>query len=172
MAESLVVYGRVGRPHGLQGELRFFPYNPESPVLHKIKAGRLVLGQQTLDVQIVRVRGSEESFILRTREITTKEAAAAWTNAELFIDPAIFPPIDEEDTWYVWQLEGLEARDAQGEVVGKVVTLHNYGAGDVLIINTPRGVIDVPFQDPWVGEINIEGKFVIVDPNWLGEDEP
>lgn len=171
MADSFVIYAKVGRPHGLVGELRFFPYNPESPVLKKIKTGRLVLGDRSLDVTVLRVRGSEEAYILRTRELTTKEEAAAWTNAAFYVDPAIFPPIDEDDTWYVWQLEGLEARNLQGEAIGKVVTLHNYGAGDVLIVNTPRGTLDIPFQDPWVGEINIEQRFVVVDPNWLGEDD-
>ena len=171
MAESRVVYARVGRPHGLQGELRFFPYNPESPVLRRLKSGQLKLGERTLDVVIERIRGSEEGFILRVKEIRTKEDAAAWTNAELFVDASIFPPIEEEDTWYVWQLEGLEARNADGEKIGTVVTLHNYGAADVLIVNTPRGVLDIPFQDPWVGEINIADKFVVVDPNWLGEDD-
>lgn len=171
MAENaFVVYARIGRPHGLQGELRFFPYNPDSPVLRRLKSGQLVLGDRRLDVSIARVRGSEEAFILRVKELTTKEAAAEWTNAELFVPTSIFPAIDEEDTWYVWQLEGLEARNAQGEAIGKVVTLHNYGAGDVLVVNTPRGTLDVPFQDPWVGEINVADGFVVVDPNWLGED--
>lgn len=168
--EGWVEYGKVGRPHGLRGELRFFPYNPESEVLRRLRHGRLVLNAtQQRDVNIASVRGSEDPFIIRFVEIQQREDAAAWTHARLFVDPKIFPEIDEDDTFYHWQLKGLEARSADGTRVGTIRSVQNFGAGDLLEIATPRGDVDVPFMEPWVGEIDLEQGFVIVDPSWLDD---
>ena len=165
--QGLIEYGKVGRPHGLKGELRFFPHNPESPVMSKLRQGRLVLQSTHLDVKIAQIRGSGENFVMRVVELRSRHAAAEWTNARLWVDESVFPKIEEEDTFYFWQLEGLEARTVDGDVVGVVLVVQNYGAGDLLIVRTPRGDLDIPFMDPWVGEVNLEEKFIVIDPSWL-----
>lgn len=162
-----VEYGKVGRPHGLRGELRFFPHNPESPILKKIRKGLLVLGDKNLPVNIAAVRGSDDAFVIRFVEITSREDAALWTHGLLMVESSVFPEIDEEDTYYYWQLEGLEARTDDGERVGTVRFVQNYGAGDLLIIRGARGDMDIPFMEPWVGDIDLDAGVIVVNPHWL-----
>lgn len=139
-------------------------------MLRKLRRGTLVLGAEQLAVNIAQVRGADDAFILRVVELTSREAAANWTNAVLWVDESVFPAIEEDDTFYYWQLEGLDARTHDGETIGKVRFIQNFGAGDLLVIRTARGDLDIPFMEPWVGEVNLEQGFVIVDPAWLESD--
>lgn len=168
--QKRIAFAKIGRPHGLRGELRFFPHNPESPNLSRIRTAELALGDARLPVRVLQVRGSTEAFILRCAEITSREQAAEWTNAILYVDESLFPVIEEEDTYYYWQLEGLRAIGFDGAEVGTIRTVINHGAGDLIVVDTPRGSLDIPFADPWVGEVNIREGFVQVEPNWLGDD--
>lgn len=151
--------------------MRFFPYNEDSPLLDQLKAGQLRLDDRTLPVHIehIKRRGQRKGahFALRVREIDDRDVAATWTHAILWVDADVFPKIDDERAFYHWQLAGLNAIDADGETVGRVHAVQNYGGGDILIVRTRRGDVDVPFMDPWVGAIDLENKTITVDVNWL-----
>jgi len=169
MAErERIAFGKVGRPHGLRGDLRFFPYNEDSPALRALERGTLILADRTLDVHIVAIQERGGSvYNLRVKEIKDRDTADRWTHAELWVDVDAFEPIEEDDTYYHWQLAGLKAIDDQGQEIGVVRVVQNFGAGDMLVIRTPRGHVDVPFMDPWVGEIDLEGGTIVVDIHWL-----
>lgn len=169
--QKLVAFAKIGRPHGLRGELRLFPYNAESPNLSRIRTAILVLDEARLQVRVTQLRGSTDAFIIRCSEISSREQAAAWTNAILHVDESLFPPIEEEDTYYYWQLEGLRAVGFDGVEIGTIRTVLSHGAGELIVVDTTRGSLDIPFADPWVGEVNITEGFVQVDPNWLGDED-
>lgn len=168
MAKSRrIPFGKLGRPHGLRGELRFFPYNEDSPVLKTLKQGVLIFDERSHDVQVESIRRKGANFVLKVDAIADRTAASTWTGAELWVDVEIFDEITDEDTYYHWQLVGLDAVDHAGEKVGVVRVVQNYGAGDLLVIRTPRGHVDVPFMDPYVGEIDLEAGRIVVDIHWL-----
>lgn len=162
-----IAFGKIGRPQGVRGDLRFFPHNDQSPALKKLTHGILILGDRQLRVNIEKVQRKGAHFALRVREINDRDVAATWTHAQLWIDTDIFPEIRADDTFYHWQLTGLKALDADGDTVGVVHVVENYGAGDMLIVRTRRGYVEVPFMDPWVGAVDLEDGTVIVDIHWL-----
>lgn len=162
-----IAFGKVGRPHGLRGELRFFPYNEASPALPNLQRGTLILGERTLDVQRLTIQARGATFSLRVPEIKDRNTAAEWTHAELWVEVSAFEDIDDENTYYHWQLAGLKALDHAGEEIGVVRVVQNFGAGDMLVIRTTRGHVDVPFMEPWVGEIDLAQGTIVVDVHWL-----
>lgn len=166
-----IAFGKIGRPQGVRGELRFFPYNEDSSVLNQLKEGLLKLDDRTLPVHIehIKRRGQRKGahFALSLREINDRDVAGTWTHAELWVRADVFPEIAEESAFYHWQLAGLTALNADGEKVGVVRIVQNFGAGDILVVRTARGDVDVPFMDPWVGTIDLENRTIIVDLHWL-----
>lgn len=162
-----IAFGKIGRPHGLRGEVRFFPYNDASPVLSNLRHGVLIAEDQRQEVTIVSIRKQGAAFHLKVQEIQDRDVAACWTNGELWVDVDAFPAIEEDDTYYHWQLAGLTAIDHEGNEVGVVRVVQNFGAGDMLVIRTRRGHVDVPFMDPWVGDIDVEKRTIVVDTAWL-----
>ena len=69
--------------------------------------------------------------------VADRNAAEALKGTELFVDRAALPQPDE-DEFYHADLIGLEARDSEGRVLGKVSAIHNYGASDVIEIAARR----------------------------------
>ena len=73
-----------------------------------------------------------------SKPLGDRDAAAALTNLRLYVERASLPPTDA-DEFYLADLEGLEARDASGTVLGRVAAVHDYGAGVSIEIAGPDG---------------------------------
>lgn len=160
-------FAKLGRAHGLRGELRLNLYNPESEHLGEVDLVRLELAGQSMSTRVESVRGDRAKLLVRLAAIRSRDDAERWTNAELSVPEALFAPIEDDDAFYAWQLEGLEARDDAGRAVGVVRAVVNHGAGDILVVQSPRGLRELPFADPFVGEINLDEGWVCVELDWL-----
>lgn len=92
--------------------------------------------------------------------LTTRESAQALVNTRLYVPRDKLPPAGEEE-FYLADLMGLEAVDPDGLVLGRVDTVHDYGAGTSLEI----GRIIVPFTKACVPVIDLQaGRITVVLP--------
>jgi 16S rRNA processing protein RimM len=85
-------------------------------------------------------------------------------NVELYVSRERLPPIEEDATWYVSDLIGLQAHAPYGTKIGTVTAMHNFGAGDVLEIAPATGgqTFMLPFTAETVPDVNIEQKRIVV----------
>lgn len=163
-APGRVVFGRIGRAQGLGGEVRLFPGNPDSDLLRRFAnvAVTVQLEDRTLETRVVQCRpGKDRAWNLKLAGIPDRTAAESWTHADLLVDPSLFGSADEGE-FFAWQLEGLKMMTAAGETVGTVQGLDNFGAGDLLRVRYRGRDEFVPFAAPWVGDIDLEARTVIV----------
>ena len=94
--------------------------------------------------------------------VSDRNAAEALKGTELFVDRAALPQT-EEDEFYHADLIGLEARDSEGRILGKISTLHNFGASDVIEIQRPDGDhVLLAFSKQTVPVLNIAAGYVVV----------
>jgi 16S rRNA processing protein RimM len=94
--------------------------------------------------------------------ISDRNAAEALKGTELFVDRAALPQTGE-DEFYHADLIGLEARDSEGRVLGKVGAIHNYGASDVIELQRPDGDhVLLAFSKETVPVLNIAAGYIIV----------
>ncbi|HEY2008810.1 MAG TPA: ribosome maturation factor RimM [Rhizomicrobium sp.] len=94
--------------------------------------------------------------------VTDRNAAEALKGTQLFVDRAALPQT-EEDEFYHADLIGLEARDSEGRVLGKVSAIHNYGASDVIELARPDGdTVLLAFSRETVPVLNIAAGYVMV----------
>ena len=84
------------------------------------------------------VRPGNNGAIARFAEVTDRNAAEALRGTELTITREELPPLGEGE-YYHADLLGLNAVSESGEPVGTIVTVENFGAGDVLEIEKPDG---------------------------------
>jgi 16S rRNA processing protein RimM len=70
-------------------------------------------------------------------------------------------------------LVGLAAVTPEGETVGTVLTLHNFGAGDVIEIQPASGgaTLMLPFTEAIVPEVDVKGGRVVVVVPESSDDE-
>ncbi len=104
----------------------------------------------------------------------SREAVEALKGQKLFVPRAALPEPEDEDEFYTRDLIGLEARLVDGEVLGSVIAVPDFGAGDLLDIKLAGGrkTVLVPFTRDCVPEVKIgEGFVTVLPPQGLLDDE-
>lgn len=84
------------------------------------------------------LRDTPAGPIARFAELTTREAAEAARGTQLAV-PRTALPAPEPGEYYVADLIGLAAR-VDGSIVGRVVAVENYGAGDLIEVEREDGM--------------------------------
>jgi 16S rRNA processing protein RimM len=156
------VVGRIGRPHGLRGEVTV-------DVRTDFPDQRFALGAQlrsdtdrTLTVETVRPhRGA---LLVRFTGVADRAAAAELRGQTLRIDAAQLPDLDDPDEFYDHQLEGLAAVGPSGAALGTVREVIHAPASDLLVLDTGHGEVLVPFVRDIVPEVNLAAGRVVLDP--------
>lgn len=158
-----VALGKIGRPHGVNGELRLHVYNTASPLWKtglQLRAWRP--GAPAQLVRVAGVRPANEYWILRLEGIGDRTGAEALTNAELEIDENALPPPDEDEV-YLHELMGaaiIEAED--GAVVGKITAFVETSTTLMQIKLLDGGEALIPLDAPAVEQLGRErGKVVV-----------
>jgi 16S rRNA processing protein RimM len=164
MPAERILLGVIGRPHGVRGLVRVTSYAdpPEALTAYgplSDEAGRrFALRWQGEGIAaLAEVVGGTE------RKVADRDAAARLTNTRLFVARDALPP-PEEDEYYLADLVGLAAVDANGATIGRVAAVHDYGAGASLEIERDSAPLVVPFTRDAVPEVDVAGGVVVVAP--------
>jgi 16S rRNA processing protein RimM len=163
-----VRWGRLGRPHGLRGEIKLHPLNPQTGYIERLGELRLELGERTLLTQVTDTREAGGDSIVVLDGIGDRTAAEAWVNAEVLVPESLFEKA-EDGEFYGYELEGMTAVDSDGRKVGRIFGLADFGAGDLLDVEYRGQRIFVPFADPYVGAIDRAARTIVVSADDLAE---
>ena len=100
--------------------------------------------------------------VIAFAEVRDRSAAEALKGTELFVSREALPDT-EEDEFYHADLIGLEARDSEGRVLGKVLGVHNFGASDVIELTRDDGdSVHLAFTRETVPVIRIAEGYIVV----------
>lgn len=163
MSERLIQVARVAGAFGVRGEIRITTFTEDPMALAVYRSLLNETGQPALTLSGARpVKGG---VIARAREVATREEAEALRGLRLFITRDSLPP-PEEDEFYLADLIGLAVETAEGDSLGEVKSIHDFGAGDLLEIQPQAGPSWwLPFTRDNVPEVRIEeGKLIAVRP--------
>jgi 16S rRNA processing protein RimM len=168
MPDKLVLVGRLAGAFGVKGEVRLAAYTETPAALLAYRDLKREDGSPGLTVLSGRVAQSD--LIGRVREIATKEEADALKGLRLYVARRALPE-PEEDEFYLTDLIGLAAVTADGEALGKVKSVQDFGAGDILEIEPAIGATwYLPFTREAVPEVDIGGgRIVAVRPAEVSE---
>ena len=157
--------GAIAGAFGVRGEVRLTTFTAEPLAVAAYRDLRRKDGRPGLTVLSAReVKGGA---IARTRELDSKEAADALRGLELYVPRAALPPVEDEDEFYLADLIGLAALTPEGERLGRVRAVENYGADDLLEIDPGDGAPTwlLPFTREAVPEVDLAGgRLVAVRP--------
>ena len=161
---KLILVGRVSGAFGVRGEVRIGTYTEDPMALARYK--RLLREDGSPALTLTTARPAKGGVVGRCPEITTKEAADAARGLKLYVPRDVLPPPDE-DEFYLADLIGMSAETAEGETLGKVKAVQNFGAGDILEIDPGggRATVYLPFTLAVVPEVRVtEGRLIVVPP--------
>jgi len=166
-----ICVARIGAAHGVRGEVRLWPFTEDPMAV--IDYGTLSTKDGARQFEVVRARIAKDHLVAVLKGITTREDAERINGLELYIDRDKLPET-EEGEYYHADLIGLRAVDPAGGAIGRVVAIHNFGAGDIIEIAPPQGpTLLLPFTDAVVPTVDLaEGQVVIVMPQEIEGDSP
>jgi 16S rRNA processing protein RimM len=165
MSSPRILIGVIGAPHGVRGEVRFKPFTEEPLALKSYGPLESEDGRKTFKVITARVQG--DMVVAKFDGIADRDQAAILTNIRLFVPRERLPPADDGEFYHA-DLVGLRAEDENGAVVGTVLSVDNFGAGDLLeIARDGLESVHVPFTDDFVPVVDIKGGRVVISPRGL-----
>ena len=171
MTPRLIMVAQVGGAFGVRGEVKITAYTADAKTLLKYKT--LTREDGSPGLTLLSGRPSKAGLVVKTKEISTPEQADAMRGLKLFVPRDLLPPPDE-DEFYLTDLIGLSARDAAGDAIGRVISVQNFGADDLLEIKPSDGAPSwwLPFTREAVPEVNIaEGWVTVVRPAEIDGDK-
>lgn len=169
--DARICVAKIGAAHGVRGEVKLWPFT-EDPlaVLHY---GPLTTEDGARHFEVVRARVAKDHLVATLKGVASRDDAARVNGIELYIARDALPDTADGE-YYHADLIGLRAIDPQGGEIGKVLAIHNFGAGDIIEIVPPRGpTLLLPFTDAVVPSVDLaQGHVVIELPQEIEGDTP
>jgi 16S rRNA processing protein RimM len=174
MSDEYVVVGRIGRAHGLKGEVSVEPRTDEPERRFVVGA---VLGTQgrahwsSLTVEAARTH--QGRLLVRFEEIADRTTAESARGTELTVVVTPEESPEDPEEFYDHQLVGLRVETLAGAVVGELLRVEHNAAQDLLVIGTGHGEVLFPFVEVLVPQVDVAGgRLVLDDRPGLLEEQP
>ena len=153
--------------HGIKGEVRVKTFTADPDALG---AYGLLTTDDGRRLQVGALRaGKPGEAVVQFEGVADRKAAEALKGRQLFV-PRDALPAPEEGEFYHADLIGLAVEDSSGTALGRVRALHNFGAGDVMEIETPDGATEfIAFNASVVKKVELPTRIVIEPPSY-GEE--
>lgn len=161
MPDSKILLGVIGRAHGVRGLVKVTSHTAEPADLTAYGPLSDARGR----LYSLRWKGDSIAEVSRIVEgkpvpITDRNEAEKLTNTSLYIDRSALPAADD-DEYYLADLIGLTAIDTNGNTLGTIAAVHDYGAGTSLEIGDN---LLIPFTAACVPHVDIAARTVTISP--------
>jgi 16S rRNA processing protein RimM len=169
---SQICVARIGAAHGVRGAVKLWTFT-EDPLAVK-HYGPLSTKDGARQFEVTHVREAKDHLVATLKGVASREDAERLNGIELYIARDKLPET-EEDEYYHADLIGLAAVNAANEAIGRVIAIHNFGAGDIIEIAPASGpTLLLPFTNAVVPTVDLENRRVVIElPQVIkGDDAP
>lgn len=161
-SDQRICVAKIGAAHGVRGEVRLWPFTEDPLAVTRYGALETKDGARTLEVTSARV--AKDHLVARIKGVETRDDAEALNNVELYISRDRLPATGQ-DEFYHADLIGLAAVTTGGETLGRVIAVHNFGAGDIIEVAPPHGTtLLFPFTNAVVPQVDVAGGTLTINP--------
>ncbi|MEM7216029.1 MAG: ribosome maturation factor RimM [Pseudomonadota bacterium] len=156
-----VLLAQIGAAQGIKGDVRVKPFG-EPHMLDQYGKLETADGRK---LKITRMRPQKNMLIVKFEGVNSRDEAEALKGTELFVDRSKMPEPDEEE-FYISDLIGMAVFGEEGNEIGSVKDIPNFGAGDMLEIVPAGGGVSfyLPFTREVVPEIDFNNRQLKVMP--------
>jgi 16S rRNA processing protein RimM len=159
---DLVLVGAITGAHGIRGEVKLRSFTADPAAIASYSPLETAKGAK---IEIVKIRAQKDGFLAMLKGVTDRNAAEALRGTELFVARTRLPE-PEDDEVYVHDLIGLAVHLADGSLLGEIVGVADYGAGDLIDVKVEgrKDTVLIPFADQYVLE-TAEDRIVVDLPD-------
>ncbi len=159
-----ICIGAIAGAFGVRGELRLksFTATPEDIATYGAVETEDATQKFTITLTGQITKGA---LIARLSGIATKEQGDALKGVRLFVDRTCLPELPD-DEYYHTDLIGLEVYDTGGALLGRVKSVLNHGASDLLELQGSglKSTVLLPFTHAVVPTVDLASGRIVADP--------
>lgn len=163
MSDDLICVGAIGGAYGVRGEVRVKSFCAVPEDIEAYSPLTSEDGQTPFTLALI--RPMKNGFVARIAEVATKEEADALKGTQLFARRDQLPTLPDDEYYYT-DLVGLEVFDTGGTSLGRVKSVQNHGASDLLEVYSPGATATVllPFTRAAVPTVDLASGRIVADP--------
>ena len=161
MEKKFIPIAEIVGVHGVKGwvKLKIFSDDPEKLASYDLFEET----RQKISIKALHAHGT--IWLAQIDGIEDRTAAEKKRGQRLYISRQSLPSLGSQNEFYHADLIGLSARNSDGESLGKVIGVANFGAGDLLDIKPAKGnSFYIPFTKESVPEVRLDQGEIIIDP--------
>src|ERR1700753_4395711 len=166
-----VCVARIGAAHGVRGAVKLWSFTEDPFAVTRY--GPLSTKDGARSFEVAHAREAKGFLVAMLKGVTTRNEAERLNGLELYVAREQLPAT-EDDEYYHADLIGLTAETTAGEPLGKVIAIHNFGAGDIIEIEPPAGTsIMLPFSNAVVPTVDLARRCAVIElPQEVEGDSP
>lgn len=169
--ERRICVATLGGAHGVKGDVRLRPFTDDPHTLERYDA--LFLGESATTVSVQLLRPLKNGWAARLNGVRSREDAERLKGTSLFVTRKALDSVhdadDDPDSFFLADLIGLAVRSPEGQDIGHIAAVPNFGAGDLLELRLHEAAagfgksVLLPFEHRFAPEIDIENGRITVD---------
>ena len=159
---NLLLMAEIVGVHGIKGavKLKVFTDDPDA-----------LLDADLLDangkpaLRIIDIAQHGNIYLADIDGVTDRNQSEKLRGTKFFTPRDTLPAIKQKDTYYHADLVGMTAKHVDGNTLGIIIAVTNFGAGDLLDIKPEKGnSFYVPFTNTVVPKVDLKKKELTIDP--------
>lgn len=160
----LLAVGRIGRAHGVRGEVSVDVRTDDPEVRFAPGASLVTDPEGAGPLTVATVRTHADRLLVRFAGVDGRDAAEALRGVLLLVDSADIPPCDDPEEFHDHELIGLAAVTAEGAELGEVVDVEHHGQDLLVLRRATGGDALVPFVSAIVTDVDVPAGRLVLDP--------
>lgn len=170
MSDNKICLGAVVGVHGIKGEVKVKCFSDNEKNLTRYGNVTNEAGDKSFSLKIV--GHSKELLRVKVKGIDDRNTAETLVGTAFYVNRDLLPDL-KDDEFYHTDLIGLDVKNSNGDIIGEVNALYNFGAGDIIELKLNAGSLEMlPFTSTYVPTINIKEHYIIVKMmQYVSDDE-
>src|SRR3982075_3680316 len=171
MPGAQICVARIGAAHGVRGAVKLWTFTEDPMAV--MQYGPLATKDGARQSEVTHAREAKGHLVATLKGVATREDAERLNGIELYIAREKLPATDA-DEYYHADLIGLAAVSAADQPIGRVIAIHNFGAGDIIEVAPPHGAtMLLPFTNAVVPTVDLARGCVVIElPAEIDGDNP
>lgn len=170
MNNDLLTVGKITGHFGVQGGVKVFSYT--QPMENITRYGQWHIGDRLF--KGIKAKKHGKTIVAQLPDINSREDAQALIGQMVSVDMTQLSPLSADD-YYWYQLIGLSVIDQNNQVLGRVESMFETGANDVMVVKPTESVDDETLLIPYlygqtVTSVDLQTAEMRVD--WTDSDQP
>jgi 16S rRNA processing protein RimM len=166
-----ICVARIGAAHGVRGAVKLWTFTEDPLAVQRY--GPLSTKDGARQFEVTHAREARDHLVATLKGVTTREEAERLNGLELYVAREKLPATDD-DEYYHADLIGLAAVTTAEAPLGRVIAIHNFGAGNIIEIAPPQGsTLLLPFTNAVVPSVDLAAGRVVIElpPEIDGDDQ-